>query len=689
MSLLRTTLRPKNVESTSTIAACSATTHHCPYAPRARRREQLQRQCDGNNERGALRRSQLRHQRTFEDIFIRSLVAAGSCKKHAASTIGVRLPVKTPEIHSLRPRRQQDVGRAQKRPFSASHAYNQTAAVAVPEEEPPDPGKNISRNKYEALVNTYNSPSDLWEQPLIPAPKPSVQTPAVREHVPLAPRIVITPEQESQPPHTPRVVLEPEDDEHRKQIKTFRIAMVGAKPRPGRIWHRYRALRTPRPRYLLDKDIRNLFRLLSWVEFKDLESQQRYFSLLDECQAERIPIMPNEWNTAISFAARWVRNVTGEEVKAAIETWMRMEKAGVQATNVTFNILFDAAARAGRFGLADTIFQEIKSRDMRLDRNFRTSMIFYAGLRRDGQAVRSAFRALVTAGEIVDTSVMNCVILSLLRAGEAASAENVFAKMKFLHSEKFGGTIGPRNWMERRVLDNKLDRTARLLRREEQEHESSFFGAAFSSADKKEEAQRNAPIHPDAHTCRMLIKHHALISGNLDRCRELIAETKAGGWNVHGSVYLSLFRGFGVHGGHAHTAWRRKALEETWEEFLQALDPDNHPASPEADPRSYSPFVEVEEQDREAYFHGEIPSNFEAFEEDDDAPELSNEETPPYFTPGLAKQALRAFYKCAGRKRMLEVWTEIQQRWITMNSDERARMEEVVRRLRMDDWTLA
>ena len=580
--------------------------------------------------------------------------------------------------HQERQRRSLEVGGTQKREYSAQ---------PVMAEKPLQPNERYSREGYKGLVNTYASPSDLWEQPSHIPSKLATAIEPPREHIPLAPRLVITPAEEEKPPHAPRVVIPAEERKQQRQIAYLHKVLDYP---PGRflhfIWSIYQRLRPPRPRYLSDNTIRSLFRHLAWVEFRDLESCQRYFTFLNECAGEGVPILPQEWNTAISFAARWTRNATSEEVKTAIETWMRMEKSGAEATNVTFNILFDAAARAGRFALADTIFNEIKVRELPLDRNFRTSMIYYAGLRRDGDAVRQAFRDLVNAGEIVDTAVMNCVIVSLVRAGEAASAENVFSKMKDLHETKFGA-LGPKNWRERKQLNVALNREALRLRQDREQHESSFFGGSFSTDDQRERAQRAAPIHPDAQTCRILLKYHASRSGNLVRCRELIAEMKKGGQSVHGSVYMYLLKGFCVHGGHAYTAWNRKALEEFWEEFLRASSSTEFERAVEAAKAAEDAETvrdhwgpEISQEDSDLAFDADAKDESEEWE-----PVLSNEDTPPFFTAPLAKRAIEAFYKCAGRKRMLQVWAQIQERWEGMSGDDRIHVEEHVQRLVRDD----
>ncbi|EMC97490.1 hypothetical protein BAUCODRAFT_454234 [Baudoinia panamericana UAMH 10762] len=419
-----------------------------------------------------------------------------------------------------------------------------------------------------------------------------------------------------------------------------------------RFWDVYRTLRSPRLRYVADDDIRRAFRHLSWVEFRDNDSMTRYFAFLEECLAEEIPLSPGEWNTAIAFAGRWVRSNTSREVRDAVEVWLRMERRGIQATEVTFNILFDVAVKAGRFALADTIFNELRARQMPLTRFFRTSRIYYYGMRGDGDGVRQAFRDLVNAGEIVDTAVMNSVILSLVRAGEAAAAENVFARMKRLVEQKLG-TEAVRTWQKSKQLGVMLDRTAKHLRRQRKQHEQSFFGSPFSADSRKDEVQRVVPIAPNARTYRILLQHHCYVSGDWKRIHQLVAEMRTKGLHVHGSVYMHILRGFSQHGGYALFDWSAENLDKLWADFLLAASAPNIRSS------SIAP--------------------------DDIETDESETNRAPYFTAGLAKAAVRAFNKCTGKKKMLQVWDEIKDRWKDMPASDEETIQQVVDRFVKDD----
>lgn len=550
-------------------------------------------------------------------------------------------------------------------------------AADTPSDRGPAPIPEITRDEYKDMVNTYGLPSDMWESSAFTPQSKSRKK--KQKPYSLAPRLVITPEEEDSPPYKERQVLEPEDAQHARQLEKFRRLVF----RPlgtvshNSIWKAYRKLRPPRLRYMENKLIRSIFGQLTWTEYTtDEVARQRYFSLLEECVGERIPLTQVEWSAAIQFAGHALKNRTNQQVKDAIELWMKMEESGVRANNVTFNTLFYASVKAGRFALADTIYGEMQTRGMDLDRYFRVSMIYYAGLRGDGDAVRKAFNDLVNAGEIVDTAVMNCVVLSFIRVGEAAAADNVFRKMNALSQEKFG-TKGPDDWRGQRKLAQLLNKTGRQLRAERKSHSESFFGTPFAGDDRREEIQKASPVAPNARTYRILLRYHTRVSGELDRVNELLAESKERGFHLHGSVYLNIFTAFIVHGGYAHSDWKPSVLESFWKELLEALSAPNagYWLSTGGEGIQILHFdVDKPKDDAEAFAGPE--GSMEIEDEEDPAPNpVSDEDRAPYFTRSLVAVILRAFHRCMGTPRMLEVWEEIRLRWKDCSAEDIQKIE--------------
>ncbi|KXL43485.1 hypothetical protein M433DRAFT_155881 [Acidomyces richmondensis BFW] len=616
----------------SKIAICSAMTYDLYQLSKARGKDGSIKFTLKDDKRRQWTARSGRQKRTVEDVFIESLVEASFCRHHSTGRpLGI--------FFNRRPHLRKEPRASQSSSDGLRYFSNRTAR-GQKEATQPDPGYeyHVSKEEYKDLVNTYGPGPDVFEPSGIPA------------RPPLAPRLVISPEKEDQPPFAPRTVLPPEDEDHARRLKIFR-RMLDRKfgyISHSKLWTMYQSLRAPRLRYISDDDVRRIFQHLTWIQHKNNEgAMARYMTFLEDCIGEDVRVTTQEWNTAIAFAGLWVRRTSAREVKGAVDTWLRMENSGFRANHITFNILFDVAIRANRFALADIIHKELEFRKLPKDQYFRTTLIYYAGIRGDGEAVRQAFRDLVNAEELIDTSIMNCVILSLIRAGEPSAAEHVFAKMKRLHEQKLGAD-SVRRWQNRRMLMRERVEKARLLRKERQIHEASFFGSPFSLDQRRDEMQKTVPIAPDAWTYRILIQHHVYTTANLDRIHELLAEMEDRSLEMGASVYIHLLCGFWRHGGYSDSAWTRARLEALWEYWKAA---EQH-ASARA----------LEAADEDGY-------------------EYAEDGGPPSYSRRLALNALKAFYRCAGKAKMLQVWEEIRATWKGMHVDDEVTVQTLVDRL--------
>ncbi|KAI5238455.1 hypothetical protein E4T43_07356 [Aureobasidium subglaciale] len=345
------------------------------------------------------------------------------------------------------------------------------------------------------------------------------------------------------------------------------------------LYKAYRAIPHPRPLHLQNKRIRQLMHRLSVVEYKDEQTMHCYLSVVDDMFAADLPMTRAEWNSAMSFASRHLRRVGDVQVETATQIWLRMEKeAGIPSNAVTFSILFDVATKAGKFALADIIVKEMMQRNIEPSRHFRTNKIYCYGLKRDGAAVRKAYQDFVDAGEVVDTLVLNCVIASLINAGEASAAEYIFEKMKILGLANATATK-IQGWKAQRQLGKVLDRVGRTLREQPK---------------RRGVVQNVTPIQPNLHTYRLLIKYHAHESGNIDRITDLLDEMEQNAIHIHGSFFYQIIRGFSIHGGVRYSSWNKNKLDSFWEVFCQFVERDKETEQKHSDWLS--------EEDRGCYF---------------------------------------------------------------------------------------
>lgn len=375
------------------------------------------------------------------------------------------------------------------------------------------------------------------------------------------------------------------------------------------IFTAYQALPYPRISHLESGERRNLIHRLVVLPTHNETTLLRYLSVMDDFKAADLSPPRAAWNSAIHIAGRPFATVTDAEAESALYVWKDMEqRQGMPGDEVTFNILFNIATKAHKFALADMIVKELEQRGLEKTTSFRVSAIFRAGRQRDGDAVRKAYREFVKAGEIVTTTVLNCVITALHQAGESGGADAIFERMRTVYGVDKQRDNPPEDFLEWRAHIAAMQRDAIRLR---------------NDPDTWQRIQNRAPLRPDRDTFRIMVKHACTErrggGGDLDRVDELLALMRAADPPLPLSrpMFNDIFYAFARFGKRPHsTVWSRHRLELKWLNYLTEL---------ERDPVGFA------------------------------------------LTRKMALAILRAFLMCVGRKRMSQIWLEIRARWKTYN----------------------
>ena len=540
----------------------------------------------------------------MDRIFIDALVRACSCREHAQISFGQTSILKPQYIYH----------KARRRNSLQNPLHTRSVHITRTHTQPPTGKASISREEYIQMLDYYNfEPSDETarngDRPAsfsaLPRPDDHDYQPVLEELN--VPRSSVSPELSSSEESAP-TALETRSSEEELAVERLISILNDEEATQEKIFQAYTALPSPGVAYLPVQVRRRLFRRISVVERKSIETMMRYLSVVDDMRVADFPMIEVEWNSAIAFTGRCLAKVTATEVELAIRTWKEMEQvAKVQSGSVTFTILFDIATKAGKFVLAELILKEMRARNLSINRFARVGLIYYHGLRGDGDAVRRAYKSFVQAGEIVDTVVMNCVIASLIRAGEPWAAHNVYERMKKMYSSKTGSPVPAQDWKAVRELGRVLERAARIY---------------CNDPEGRQRVQSETCLAPNLRTYAIFIEHHVVETGELRRIMALLEEMLFLGVPMHGRIFVKLFKGFAIHGGVRYTSWTRPRLESVWVSLLAALD------------EGVSPDVAVRKW--------------------------------------MVVWAVKAFRQCHGRRRALEVWAELGTRWKASEVEERA-----------------
>ncbi|KAI9790946.1 MAG: hypothetical protein M1835_000642 [Candelina submexicana] len=529
----------------------------------------------------------------MDSIFICALVRAGHCKKHSIENRSSMQIPKLSGVHTrfCSRRKNSDIAVALSRDSRTSFLSHERVLAAQ---------REFSREDYKSIVDIY---TDLSGSRTALLPQMEQENPHIT-----APGFVAPAESCLDYPVWPA-----RNESDQLAIGKLIGFLNDDSTSHETIYHHYRALPAPRVPYLFRGTLRLLFHRLSVVERKDEASMLRYLSIVDDVKSAGMTLTCAEWSSAIAFAGRCFARVTSAEVESALHLWKEMEtQAGVKGTDVTFNILFDIATKAGKFILAEMILREMRTRKLAMNRFAHVGLIYYHGVKGDGDGVRKAYVSLVESGEIVDTVVLNCVIASLLRTGEAPAAEQVYERMKRMHSEQTGRPLPPSDWRSSRELGRSLLRAAKVLK---------------DKPERLQELQRNTSIAPNLATLQILISYHCIRTGEYELVARWLDEMQPFDIPLHGSIFVALLKGFTIHGGIRYTSWTRARLESVWAAYHRAVD--------------------------------ERISNV-------------------YVGKRIIIWAIKAFGKCAGKERTLEVWDQIQGKW-TPKVDEAQVVDKVLR----------
>lgn len=540
---------------------------------------------------------------TMDKLFIDALVRACSCREHAQISPTQPSTAKSLYIYHKARRRSVQQNPLNIRSVHTYRAHTHHAAAQA----------SISREEYIQMLDYYSfePPGEKAQNGVRPTSFLALPPPDDYNYKPVLEELHVPDESVtsdlSLPEEAVPAAFEAPSSKEGLAVERLISILNDEDNTQETIFQAYSALPVPGVAYLSIKVCRLLFRRISVVERKSIKTMLRYLSVVEDMKAADIPMIAVEWNSAIAFTGRCLTKITATEVELAIRTWKEMEQAAkVQSGSVTFTILFDIATKAGKFVLAEMILKEMRARNLSLNRFGRVGIIYYHGLRGDGDAVRKAYKSFVQEGEIVDTVVMNCVIASLIRAGEPSAAFHVYERMKEMYSSKTGFPIPAQDWKAVRELGRVLARAARIY---------------CNDPEGRQRVQSETCLAPNLHTYAIFIEHH-VVTGELRRITALLEEMLFLRVPMHGRIFVKLFKGFAIHGGVRYTSWTHPRLESVWVSLLAVLDDG---ASPNVVVRKW-----------------------------------------------MVVWVVKAFRKCYGRRRALEVWAELGTRWEASAAEEQA-----------------
>ncbi|KAI5809564.1 hypothetical protein DFH27DRAFT_471204, partial [Peziza echinospora] len=328
------------------------------------------------------------------------------------------------------------------------------------------------------------------------------------------------------------------------------------------LFHLYRGLPEPRLSYLAFPDINLLLSHFISVPLRTDPLMVRYLSIIDDMRALRIPLTHAEWIVAISFVAQRFNSRIGiPEIEAALRLWAEAEDhAGIELGPTLYNILLDMASKGKQPELITAVLEEMQKRGIAFDRFTHTTMLTWYGSLQHADKVRQTFSEAVQTGEIVDTVVFNALLTALVRCKEFPVAEGIFGRMKA------SGRTYYDKLRERAKLEGTLKYMA-LKHKQESPKPTPF----------PTEIAETIYSGPNIVTYNIFLHRYCKL-GILDTVHALLAEMKEFNIRLEPSIFISLARGFALHGvgRHQGSKWTQERLEEVYEAMMRVITRKRH-----------------------------------------------------------------------------------------------------------------
>ncbi|KAF8418548.1 hypothetical protein EV426DRAFT_618576, partial [Tirmania nivea] len=267
------------------------------------------------------------------------------------------------------------------------------------------------------------------------------------------------------------------------------------------------------------------------------------------------------------------------EIEATLKLWRELEKkAGAELGPTLFNILLDMAAKANQHSLVEAILAEMKYRHIEADRFTLTTVITWYGILRDAASVRETFTRLIQNGEVVDILVYNALIVAFIRAGEWDTAEELFDRMKSFFRKKIKVN-------KKEALIQGLKRDGSLVSPSRDYAAYRHFSQVLRMMAKKHQLKsalecipfprdHGSQVYcgPNIVTFNIFLQNHCNY-GDFNEVTELLTEMKSLKISLKPSIFLSLFRGFTLHGeGRSSTSkWTGDRIEEVYAALLREV----------------------------------------------------------------------------------------------------------------------
>lgn len=540
---------------------------------------------------------------TTADAFIRSLVLAGFCSEHAPKRRAcpnlVHEKISSPKLRAnsdlkVDTRRYTYSSRSRHEIFRQHRAFKPrvslvhskqistyAAKLNLEEHDHHDSHQFPFTTRGKLSKKTDPVQGQIWKQSnprtftqSRPTTKVGCLEPAIIYHQPDSTEASTPVNLATRKEYTHQLLPELENDTNSNQskimsnVKIFLDALYDSQMSNQYVFNLYKRLPSPKWDYLSMRDRGQLLKRFARPPDRRRSNARFFLTIFTDMTEAGLPISGGIFTKAIYFTSHLSPVLQKRDLMNAMSIWECMElKYGLKTDNVVFQLLFRIAILSGHYEVGDRLLEEMKNRGLRFSRHGLVSFMYACGKRGDINGIHDAFKQFDAQFNYVDSSVVNCLISSLLNAGDPATAHQVYSHLLQNHArirsdslrsrEKFYFPSLSSNFSSWRSKADNLSGIFRIL---------SGHGEALGPQGYR---KNHVPIVPDTRTYYIMLRYHCLHTGDISAVEQLLRDMETVFRNPPRIiVYYFLFQGFAIHS--SAKGWTEAKLLKVWKFFKEA-----------------------------------------------------------------------------------------------------------------------
>lgn len=324
--------------------------------------------------------------------------------------------------------------------------------------------------------------------------------------------------------------------------------------RHKKLYEAYQTLPTPRPLHISPQHLEDL--ISAFMESRKPTHRAVYNTLIDEIIDCGMPISVHEYNASMfmaisSYFEETRDNKSGSLAMEQIERFQNGIAQTRHRDTSTMNILLGFALNSDKEqDFVSQTMRDIQATNIQLDRLSMMIYLMNEGKNGNSDSVRNIYQEMLSAGYLIDISVINTLMKALLACGDFEGCQNIFSSITGKDNKEVPrlssqlGYISPQSVLVKKA--KLVDATVHILK---------------ENGISVDQAALRVPIVPDEYTFGTMLSHYCLKDGDFRKALEVLNSMERFGIQPTYQHFNKFYEGFIIN-ARAKATWSRASLNQ-------------------------------------------------------------------------------------------------------------------------------